>query len=1695
MSAMQPPARKPGQAGASPSLHQALPFVHDVLATAGESLDGETQQTMQRRFGVRDRPARSLADMIATTSAGGRPEEQADSAAERVMAAPSSPAQGGLDFGAVRLHTDQRAAKSARAVGARAFTVGQHIVFGPGQYAPATVPGQRLLAHELTHVVQQRSHPPGIADPIARSPDGKGPHDPGPTPSPGGVESPNFAVEFENQAPPPVIKARVDVAAPSLKPGKPASVTSLRFEYPVTVIDTITLYAVPDSELFETAAAATLPPGRERDDQSMRVRGWPAPPKPAVSPAAGPPPASAGLGRAYTSAGPIEIVARAEGFGITGTFTKLAVGAGSTTIAETPLGVILIDAGTAGGGAGPIADATVSRAKTSIRGRRLVDVLLTHGHGDHTALMSRVAAEFEIENLHINIAQAADPGLDWKTFSEEIARSQRAFLEKELREQLEKERPDWEKDHDIPEEAAREAQWKLYADEQVQLRMAKRQPINVDLQVPGPGGEMYVASAPIDKIDPASVEFDPGQTTGVLRTPTRSAIVNKDIADMADKLRKGGELEDEQIDRYATTYVLIIDSKILALILPDMRVSDIKAIKAKLKHEMARLGHTADLRVWDISHHLQKGFLGASADTKEGITLPQARVSKLGDLADVLADLAGVKNTAGRLPADVVTVSVNAAKVDPALAVVLQSVGFALVPAVSGQDVKLIEAMTPAGRRVAGLAGGRRYAGASPADPLLRRAHAAIEELMQRVADLEGKARLLRKKSDKEEKKRLRQEAADAREKITAIKQRSEEYIRKVNDELAPEGDAIKGPGSAAGAQEPAAAQARALRAELAGFDRPVVGKLGSFTDVAVVLLGGDIPADARAELRVIGEVRELQAQLEQFKGATPPPELRARYLSALEAKRNVVRRHLAQANQQGDEAADERKVLRDEMSFLDKEVEVAIRAATTGGDVHAIKQRLPNGKLVETRIEVPKPPTPFERGVRSAAEKLGRGMGAVMVYQHITGEVELEERYARNEASLFEMGAGTVQNVYGMTIGVRMMGAAHVAPGEFIVLAALDITQTALRDYGTTEERNAAIAYSVIRNSLSLGLMAAGSAMMEGGPWGMIVGMAIMFLADPILDALGVYDWLDRKFAFMPDEVVEVTQKLRKLLDEYRIIVGALEISERDAQQLTDVGAADPEAARKAARQVVDAHRAKAKEKESQLLLAFLLGYEKAKASYGGLPQLDEERAEFLTLMLRAQGPEAPKQKTEEELTEATKAVLLEGLGIGDEPKLTSREKADAVFHTIEEGMTLGKMTSDQIHDMPQWQKMGTWMDKAQRELAGTAEADIDWKFVAEKVGELDQMFANARYRLNPSAFGVERAATMLPLGSTARFFYEKELMEREERFLHLRGAIADASAGIKQPSAPGFWDWVRVKTSPFPAGAQTNASVTLDAALTGAEAAVKAFREALRVQPPLGDGLTPESIASHSEVAATDYPRFVNSHPGYKRGLFRLKTLELAMRTSLGQARNLRHDAGTVAPEQEERLSRLISDELAARKERSEEKSFLYLEEIDDRLPKIRAKENIEIAGLLGQKKGVKVLTPAEQEAAAKGELKPLHLTTIANRLAQVAQLRLPGPEDVKKGKTQVGGIYKVVGDYDRTDLFIIGFGGTEVEESDNVLVGFVRDRGETTSGLYGHTERIEVTPLNSAAIKLFGGTQNKVLERNLLRPATVDDLRSGL
>lgn len=97
----------------------APPIVHDVLRSPGQPLSRSVRATVEPAFG--------------------------------------------RDFSQVRVHTDAKAAESAQAVNALAYTVGNQVVFGEGQYQPQTEKGRHLIAHELTHTIQQASVTPGAS--------------------------------------------------------------------------------------------------------------------------------------------------------------------------------------------------------------------------------------------------------------------------------------------------------------------------------------------------------------------------------------------------------------------------------------------------------------------------------------------------------------------------------------------------------------------------------------------------------------------------------------------------------------------------------------------------------------------------------------------------------------------------------------------------------------------------------------------------------------------------------------------------------------------------------------------------------------------------------------------------------------------------------------------------------------------------------------------------------------------------------------------------------------------------------------------------------------------------------------------------------------------------------------------------------------------------------------------------------------------------------------------------------------------------------------------------------------------------------------------------------------------------------------------------------------------------------------------
>ena len=135
----------------------------DRVAAGIAGSSGPFSQQISRLVQRASPPAKAAwapAEVDATLASGGRPlPDDVRSQME---------ARFGHDFARVRVHDGSSAAVSAAAVGARAYTVGPHVVFGSGEYQPDSSAGRRLLAHELTHVVQQGASAAGVGGSLQR---------------------------------------------------------------------------------------------------------------------------------------------------------------------------------------------------------------------------------------------------------------------------------------------------------------------------------------------------------------------------------------------------------------------------------------------------------------------------------------------------------------------------------------------------------------------------------------------------------------------------------------------------------------------------------------------------------------------------------------------------------------------------------------------------------------------------------------------------------------------------------------------------------------------------------------------------------------------------------------------------------------------------------------------------------------------------------------------------------------------------------------------------------------------------------------------------------------------------------------------------------------------------------------------------------------------------------------------------------------------------------------------------------------------------------------------------------------------------------------------------------------------------------------------------------------------------------------
>jgi Domain of unknown function (DUF4157) len=187
--------RTVGNEGVASLIEEERSPVHDVVSSTGASLDAEVRGDMEARLGH--------------------------------------------DFSDVQVHSDSAAHESAQAVNARAYTVGSHVVFQRDSYDPSSAEGRKVLAHELTHVVQQRNGPV----------DG--------TSAPGGVRISDPSDRFEREA-----SATAEQAMINSPPAAAATASSVQR----TQDEALQTYLQRDEELEEEPAAQTYV---QRDEEEL----------------------------------------------------------------------------------------------------------------------------------------------------------------------------------------------------------------------------------------------------------------------------------------------------------------------------------------------------------------------------------------------------------------------------------------------------------------------------------------------------------------------------------------------------------------------------------------------------------------------------------------------------------------------------------------------------------------------------------------------------------------------------------------------------------------------------------------------------------------------------------------------------------------------------------------------------------------------------------------------------------------------------------------------------------------------------------------------------------------------------------------------------------------------------------------------------------------------------------------------------------------------------------------------------------------------------------------------------------------------------------------------------------------------------------------------------------------------------------
>jgi hypothetical protein len=1588
----------------------------------------------------------------------------------------------GADLSGVRVHTDGSAARAARRLGAGAFTVGRDVVFAEGRYQPGTRAGRSLLAHELAHVVQgapgavAREDPPGGESSEPEADTGLFGEPPRECREQTMSIDPTLEPPLWTPDPPPSVVS-VTLAHLEAPPrGEPLPTLTLQVPFPVTERHDVTLWAAPSSAVFATtddllAAQQMCAAEPESSDAGA---------DPGVSTPRDDP-TSNGLFPGMlvvTSEGTARVVAIDGDLVVLDRYVKAAVGAASTTVVVGPDGYYLIDAGVMGAGSGTVADATMQLLREINRTGRFEAVLSSHMHADHTNLVPRVYAEFTIGRLALNYFQALARGSGAGTRADELAAemlraradalaARRAQLRIDVAAELDATPQRW----DAVVEPSGRAELRAQAIEaEVQRRMPVFGETQLEVNVPV-GGRQISETVPLGRL-PARLGASPDRAP-VLESLEGSGyrtFVDQNLGAWTTDAAGGANRPGAAlIDAAANHYIWEFESGFRVIAMPDVRVSgdvpgqpggydSLAAARSSFDHALEMSQIQARFVVLDATHHAQSGFYGSTGDTAI------VRAQSLMRLADFLYEIS-TEATTGRLARDVLMVSARVdpanpaytTYIDPLIPFFMRSMGWDVhvasdvsgtvdggVGRVGGRH-QMVREIVVEGMGSIPVIVGDPLPGAEPADELLRRGTRARSGL--RVQVEQAQAELALEPPGSARAGDIGRQVADLNLQIQALESAQIAYLRRMVELLARGRYDRTRPATGAGVDAAAATldaspEATALRAELVRYGEPEPLQSQRLTGEGRAILGlPEVTGGTAESVEQVSRRRVARAQ-EAFAAAGPGTAGLVPYVDALTSHADVLTRRIRGLP----EADPVRDVLSAELAQTNTAINQTLGAS---GGVEQVSRAPGTAGTQSIRV------VPLPRVTARVTDYSGRVLGGMLVYQVIEGAAETLEAFEEGQANGVELTASIVHAGYGATLGVRMLRGQHVGLRSFGVLAAIDVIETAAGEYSSTEERDTAVSASIVRNGFQLAAMALVqrlSPVLVGrlGPLGALIGIAIVFGIDPMLRALGVYDFLERSFGFMPANVTDVYISLRDDIEQYRATVGLLQLAQRDVDELRAMGAEQPQELRDAAQASVAAYRAEALEERDGILEEFEEAYEEARTSYAGLPELDQLRHQFQLLQYAA------------------------------DPEGSSWLESRRAFEVVEQTMNLDEMSEEDIVGMDQWDELDSKLDDLSSELDDDYD-DIDWDDVIEIQGELGLMFSNARYRLDPSSSGGLRSAPLFTEGSPARAIYERELAARDVTLAGLSEQMAthasewDASRG--QPTGP---DGLPARPDLAGRGLVDRATPTDPTAqLTRV---TDQYERLLSLQPPLPEGLTVERMYEDFLAAGVEYQHFVRRDGDFQDALQRLEAVERMMLDERDRA--MRDSAGAGGGDQIAltTLSLRVDALIAARRYTW---GYLFPREAEW-LTVGRRPDSTDVSEELAAVAGPRPLSVEEAVALteAHDELGDAHLHGVDNPLdlrPDLLEWASRNPDRLRRFEGEWGGI----------DLFIVGVPGDDVTESDNVLVGLTGREQSTTHGAYGHTSELEVVPLNARAILLFGSPEPQWVLINYLRQVPRSDL----